>query len=93
MDTMSEEHAVTALQVAVGLPPEYQDSHAMVMRIIRTIFEEDDYDINLEIITANKLSVVVYVPMKTNPSYETAWLKKDNIASALIMQRLLMSLQ
>lgn len=92
MDTMAEEHINTGLRVTVELPPEHHDDGDVVERIIASMFEPDDYDVDLTIVRASSLKVVVHVPMKSNHPDETALLKQDNIAGALIMQRLMMTL-
>jgi hypothetical protein len=92
MDAMTEEHMITALQVVVELPEEHHESTEQVMQIIRGMFEEDDYDVESTVVRSDKLAVVVHVPVKSNPAHETAILRQDNIASALILQRLMMSL-
>lgn len=92
MDIMASEHINTGLQVAVELPPENHEDGDVVERIIASMFEPDDYDVELTIVRSDSLKVVVHVPMKSNHPDETALLKQDNIASALILQRLMMSL-
>jgi hypothetical protein len=92
MDAMTEEHVNTGLQVTVELPPVHHEAGTMVQQIIMGMFEEDDYDVDLTIVRTDKLGVVVHVPMKSNHPDETALLKQDNIAAALIMQRLMMTL-
>jgi hypothetical protein len=92
MNTMSEEHIVTSLKVAVELPPEKHHAESVVSNIVMSMFEDDDYEVDLMIIRGSRFNVTVHIPMKNNPENETALLRIDNIAGALIMQRLMMSL-
>jgi len=91
MNAMAKETETIILQVAVELPPLFYGEEERVGTIISTIFENDSYDVQLVITNGEELKVHVLIPRLRN-SEETSILEHDRIASALITQRLLMSL-
>jgi len=91
MAAMTESETIVSLQVQVELPPENWDEYDRVVKIIKSLFEDDLYDVNLTVSRGEELEVSVHVPMLSNAG-ETSWLKPDDVAAVLIKQRLRMSL-